>query len=236
MPQEEFNALCEAVGLSSGEWDLVPSSGSGSMFSAFELRPTDYVHQAEADLLHETDGANLNAVSNAKRAISCQIDEILFYFGYDALRWDNGRKIRTVASMGITAPRILGKLNATRNLLEHSYRRVSRNEAEDAVDVATLFVAAASPVLRLFPGEFFIGAATDQQHYERGLAVDFEYREPRSFSVQLAGEHLTAVAPLSTTLTHQDPSFPALIAAALAADRDAPSAAAIEALRKSVSA
>ncbi|MCS3442146.1 hypothetical protein [Microbacterium phyllosphaerae] len=235
MPQDEFQALFEAVGLSHGEWDLVPSSGMGSSFSAFELQPSDYVRQAEADLLHETDGANLNAVSNAKRAISCQIDEILTYFGYGALRWDNGRKVRTIASMGITAPRILGKLNATRNLLEHSYRRVTRNEAEDAVDVATLFVAAASPVLRMFPGEFFISSATDQEHYERGLAVDFEYDQPRSFTIQAFGEHPTISDAPATTLTHQDPSFPALIAAALAADRDLPAAAAIDALRQSVS-
>ena len=234
MPQAEFQAMFDAVGLATGEWDLIPDGGSGSQFSGFELGPADYVQQAEADLLQEADGANLNAVSNAKRAISCQIDEILLYFGYSALRWDNRRKISTVASMGITAPRILGKLNATRNLLEHSYRRVSRSEAEDAVDVATLFVAAASPVLHLFPGDFSIGADTDQSHYQRGLTFQFEYAAPRKFTVYAFGESPGLDAMPGTTLAHQDASFPAIIAAALAADRGVRSAAAIDALRAPV--
>ncbi len=44
-------------------------------------------------------------------------------------------------SIGIISPEILKKINRKRNFLEHEYIYPSKEEVEDALDVAKLFVA-----------------------------------------------------------------------------------------------
>ena len=40
---------------------------------------------------------------------------------------------------GIASPRILNKVNKSRNLLEHEYRKPKKDQVEDAIDAVTLF-------------------------------------------------------------------------------------------------
>ncbi|WP_157874088.1 hypothetical protein [Psychromicrobium lacuslunae] len=214
MAQTELTELCLKFGVHQGDWDVISEGGSSLRVHHFENAPHDFLRQAETDLLHETTGSDQNAFTNAKRAIACVMDQILFTFGYQSLRWNTAKKVQTIVAMGIVAPRIIGKVNSTRNLLEHSYRRVSRSAAEDGVDIATLFVESASAILRLFPGQFFVATGSDGEYYAQ--TIDFWYREEDSkgFYVKEYG------APWGTMmLTADDASFPAVIALALAADR-----------------
>jgi hypothetical protein len=55
--------------------------------------------------------------------------------------WNIPRKLDFISQGGVVAPRTLRKVNALRNCLEHDYATPSRQEVEDALDIATLFVS-----------------------------------------------------------------------------------------------
>lgn len=217
MSQLEFASLCARLGLQEGIWDVEPDGGFGLEVHPFEITPRDFLHQAEVDLTHETQGSDQNAFTNAKRAITCVMDQILLTFGYRSHRWNTARKVQTVAAMGVVTPRIIVKVNATRNLLEHSHQSVTRTQAEDAVDIAMLFVAAASPMLRMFPGDFSISTGGDSESYDRSIQFSYGFGRQSGFLIWEYG-----VAPIDNeiNLTLEDASFTAVVALALAADRD----------------
>ena len=99
MGQKELVSLCERLKVHDGFWAAVPEGGSGLEVHEFELSPDDFIHQAECDLEHKTHGSNQNAYSNAKRAISCSMDEILFTLGFNCQRWHNKRKVETISDL-----------------------------------------------------------------------------------------------------------------------------------------
>ena len=54
--------------------------------------------------------------------------------------WKFPSKMKELNQVGVVAPRILRKINKTRNLLEHEYTLPSKEKVEDAMDVAILFI------------------------------------------------------------------------------------------------
>jgi hypothetical protein len=216
MGQPQFVELCNQLGLLTGNWDVIPDGGFSLDPSAFGMDAHDFLAQAEIDLSAASGGGDQNAITNAKRSIACLIDQILLTFGYSPLRWNMKKKMDTVAAMGIVAPRILEKINKSRNMLEHSYQPVTHDDAEDAVDVATLFVASASHILRLFPGEFCLATGGDEDWYDRSIHFSYGYPNPRFFRISARSDQ-----PIGSEveLGIDDPSFLPVVALALAADR-----------------
>lgn len=215
MGQAEFGDLCEAVGVREGAWEVGWDGGWALNLHHFELLPDDFLQQAEVDLAQKTQGGDQNAIANAKRAIFCQIDRTLVVLGYEPLRWRNDRRMETIAALGFVAPRILAKVNSARNLLEHSYRRAERIDAEDAVDVAALFTDSAATALRAFPTEFFMGFGGDEQTYERGIRFRLSINGPKLIRLAAfgVGDHR------EVTLSAEDRSFPRVVALGLASYR-----------------
>src|SRR5687768_4312811 len=109
-----------------------------------EIRPEEFLNQAEEDLERGGDAARLNAITNAKRAIHCQIDSNLIWLGYKPARWSIRRKVEVFSSLGVVAPRILERVTEARNLVEHAYQAPTDQQVVDAVDLALLFTEAAS--------------------------------------------------------------------------------------------
>jgi hypothetical protein len=120
----------------------------------FEIKSRDFLSYAEYDVNSNYEHHLINALSNVKRAIDCQIDSLLFAFGlYRKSKEENWRfpyKVSILKELGITSPRILNKINTKRNQLEHQYSSAKREDVEDALDVATLFNA--------YTGRFLINA------------------------------------------------------------------------------
>jgi hypothetical protein len=111
----------------------------------FDVKSVEYLKFAESDL-GNSDAHNLiNALSNIKRGIDCQIDSLLIAFGlYKKSKeenWHFPHKLSVLKELGVTSPRILNKINTKRNQLEHYYSSPKKEEVEDALDVATLFNA-----------------------------------------------------------------------------------------------
>lgn len=108
----------------------------------FPKTPYTYLEYARLDLDEESERGNLNAYHNAKRALDCQLDWVLWNLGLYKRHTRTSAKFSTLASIHAEPPKILQRLIKNRNFLEHEYRTSDRSDAEDAVDIAELFIYA----------------------------------------------------------------------------------------------
>lgn len=131
------------------EWGLF---AMGSLDFPFEQTGDDYLKSAERDLQHEDNSGNINALTNAKRAIDCQLEALIAKFGLLKKKTFPERTSQ-LQRIGLVAPRILQKVNKTRNFLEHEFKVPERSATEDAVDIATLFVKLTNSIFYDFYGQ-----------------------------------------------------------------------------------
>ncbi len=162
------------------ELDIEFGSGTslnhGCTRADFDINPEEFVDFANVAL--ETPGKQsiVNSLSNSKRAIDCQLNKVLFCFGLNKIKLDFPSKINTLQELGIIAPRILSKINKQRNLLEHEYKCPSREQAEEAVDIAMLFIGASNRILETFVDNFIIGnKSMFDEHYRLNNCISFYF-------------------------------------------------------------
>lgn len=137
------------------------TSGFETIKTNFDISPSKFLKFAEDDLTANYDHCLVNSLSNTKRAIDCQLDSLLIALGLSerAKRWRFPQKIDYLNSIGIISPRILNKINKKRNLLEHEYKNPNKEEVEDALDIALLFVN--------YTNKYILQATTEYDlHYE----------------------------------------------------------------------
>jgi len=190
-----------------------------------DIDPYDFLIQAEIDYENGGDSSDLNAITNAKRAIVSQMDQALMSFGYPAPKWYTPRKIETLNSLGIVTPRILRKVSEYRNLLEHEYRRPTEEQVEETLDLASLFVASIKPTLT-FCDEFVLGneaSLRDSYSFEKGLCFTMAgSKENEKAIIRVWAEDYTDGDRKiigEESFTYLDSEFPSIIKLAIASDR-----------------
>lgn len=103
-----------------------------------------YLKFAESDLFDgESERHLVNALTNAKRALHLRMEDVCLGFGFASFegRRSFPRMTEFISNVGVTAPRILNRLNQLRNQVEHEFIVPNRSEVETFVDVSSLFVA-----------------------------------------------------------------------------------------------
>jgi len=110
----------------------------------FDLTPRDFIKFAKADFKLKKKRGVVNALSNIKRALHCQLDCLIHTCGFEIVakkeRWNIDNKVSFLQELEIITPDFLKKINRQRNLLEHEYMMASREKVEDAIDFIELFV------------------------------------------------------------------------------------------------
>ena len=139
------------------KWESPGFDPKGFSYIEFStnIKPKDYIRFAEEDLKISLEHSYINAMSNAKRAIDCQVDNLIAGFGLKKRR-NFPQKAEDVQNLGLVAPRILRKVMKIRNRMEHEYYKPTRDESEDAIDIAVLFVEATSAPFRELMTSFFV--------------------------------------------------------------------------------
>ncbi len=170
---EKLALLLKLIDIEPNDAIAMPSGGGSLYQYKLDIDPYEFLTQAEID--YETGGSSsdLNAITNAKRAIVSQMDQALLSFGYPATKWNIPKKIETLNLLGIVAPRILRKVSKYRNLLEHEYQRPDKEKIEEALDLASLFVACIKPTINVFCDEFVVGNHSkliDSYSFEKTLS------------------------------------------------------------------
>lgn len=142
----------------------------------FDNTPKYFLKNAESDYNGKEPNL-INSLSNINRAIHCQIDFLLYGLG-----WSEGKikkmhfpqKIEVLNKIGIISPRILKKINKQRNLLEHEYKNPKKDEVEDALDIALLFIH--------YSDRYLINALTEFTLYIKDILrfrVTLDYKNNR---------------------------------------------------------
>jgi hypothetical protein len=134
----------------SGGYSSIPIQGN--------ITPQMYLEFAVQDFeANQGIRSNVNAFSNAKRAIHFQTDIVSKAFGIGSLpekqRNSFPLKIDFCEKCGIAGRRILNKFNRIRNIMEHEYYDPRDEEVENMIDIASLFLAATARFITLFPSD-----------------------------------------------------------------------------------
>lgn len=132
----------------------------------FEISAKEFLTFAKSDLKDNDEKGLINAISNAKRAISNRMDEML---KLSCLQKFSSKNIPTkmvkLNAIGIFVPGLLQrKISSMRNLLEHEYIKPKNSqEVEDVIEIAELFLTSTEKYI-----EFgFLGAIS----FVRGYAI-----------------------------------------------------------------
>jgi hypothetical protein len=130
------------------------SWGYESIDTSFETMPYEFIKYAEIDLESNVEHKYINALSNAKRALDCQADRLMKLFGFyeksQKKRWGFPNKVEMINRFEIIAPRVLSKINKTRNLMEHQYIKPQPEQVEDFIDIVILFLASTDNYINNF--------------------------------------------------------------------------------------
>ncbi len=178
------NQLAHRVGL---DWAKATAVFDDVRTLEYELgiAPGRFLDFAKRDLEANDDRALVNALSNAKRAIDAEVDTVLMSFGLRVGRLGIQQKVELLQQLSVAAPRIIRKTRDARNLLEHEYHLPSQEQVEDAVDIATLFIAACSGTLVDFPVYVLLANADtpeDMIHRYRSALVS-RFDDDRCFTI-----------------------------------------------------
>ncbi|MBP1139211.1 MULTISPECIES: hypothetical protein [Pseudomonas] len=139
----DIKEFCLAHGFDMSKCGVALGGGSFGM-TELKTSPVDFLTLAEDDFERGGFGALVNATTNAKRAIVCQLDQLLISFGYPSLRWNVPKKIERLRALGLLAPSLLRKVVDIRNILEHDYAIPELEKVKETLDIASLFVMSAS--------------------------------------------------------------------------------------------
>ena len=120
------------------------SSFHGGIDLPWDVSPSDFLSFADSDL-EETGGfeeqALINALSNAKRALHCQVDSILYALGLRGVTasWNLPRRLELLSVLGVATRPALARVNESRNVTEHEYAIPAESEVRLFLDVVVLF-------------------------------------------------------------------------------------------------
>lgn len=175
----EINTLFNLVRL---DWEnAYRHPGDGTVLNReYEINPEEFLEFAENDILTNDRRGLVNALSNSKRAIDCQVDKMLECYGINAKKWNLRNfpaKLDLLKDIGVVAPRIVRKVITTRNYLEHDYKCPEKESVEDAIDVAHLFVEASNRKLTIWEHFYIVDKEYNSWNFEKNINIRFDHDE-----------------------------------------------------------
>lgn len=170
-----------------------------SLFSKqkFQIDAKNFLSFAYEDYASGTLRGKVNALSNAKRAIDCQIDTILSAFGYNLTQtfsekifadfvqnyqdqnkpFQASPKLKLLHAIDIAPFNLLEKLRKIRHDLEHEYRLPEKEDnIQDIIDVAELFIGYSENLLRNFIEFYFFSDTKEYLSDEDYDDSDVDYK------------------------------------------------------------
>lgn len=185
---KDLHSLVSQLGITKDR-ALALCSGGIILNHDFDVSPEQFLEQAEDDYESGGSPALLNSITNARRAIRCQLDKVIHCVGLASQKTTFRDKFLLLKDIGFVAPRILRKVSDNRNLLEHEYKNPSLKDVEEALDLAALFVEATNRNLVSFSSEFSLG---DRDEHFEGSVCEFKNELFFRFDDEAKCFHVTA--------------------------------------------
>jgi hypothetical protein len=171
-----FASIVKKTGI---DWTNTYLTWGGSFYfeCKFDITPDDFLKFAKQDLQNKVERGIINAITNAKRAIDCQVDTLLSSIGYkpntdlpqnvkDYIKKHSSyneivnitERIKLVSCLEAAPSKVISKIRGIRNLLEHEYSLPTIEQAYEAIELATLFIGTINNVLHTFIDGFEISS------------------------------------------------------------------------------
>ena len=171
----------------------LPSGGSGLYYEEFDISPKDFLRYAKIAFQTKTESSLIDAITNAKRAIDCQIDTVFnsMYvnhanlpksleqfvkcFKYDGDLW---YKLKVMQALNLAPSILVSYARGLRHSLEHNYEIPEEKHVRQAIEIAELFIRSINGVLRASYTEFeitdkknLIEDDNSNERYVQGLEI-----------------------------------------------------------------
>ncbi|MBG9941013.1 hypothetical protein ABE237_21390 [Brevibacillus formosus] len=163
------------------EWDYV-----GEFTYQFQVTPEDYLLFAKQSLQDRSTNGLIDAMSNAKRAIECQIDSLISLLGYDYKSFDKRTaypktknfisnffneentdgitdRIKLLQILNITPSFLISKIRSLRNKVEHEYIIPDPKDVKEAIEIAELFINSSMRRTSWINRMFFFGSNYNEE-------------------------------------------------------------------------
>ncbi|MES2287819.1 MAG: hypothetical protein V4547_19180 [Bacteroidota bacterium] len=132
----------------------------------FEITPKEFLNYSKQDFKSNDQKGNINALTNAKRAIDCQTDKLFYSIGLDPNNFPNNIveefisksknspkkdlpiRLRLLQAINFAPAKIVSDVRQIRHALEHHYKNPSDEEVSGAIELAELFIQATDSKLR----------------------------------------------------------------------------------------
>jgi len=205
----DLKTFIENANINWEDASVQPDGGPLGYDCPFDLTPEEFITFAKADVFNADLRGLVNGLSNAKRAIDCEVDSFIVCLGLDpqnlskqlgqvGLAELNGNgtiknelplKFRFLSTLSVATPEIINRKRKLRNVLEHEYRRCRRREVCDAIDIAELFVQACQGRLRSAWQIISIGSGSTTfrqvEEPEICITLSFESNPSGHFNVRM---------------------------------------------------
>lgn len=166
----------------------------------FNIQPDEFLSYAKEDYRANTRRGFVNALSNSKRAIDSQADNILLNYGFDPTRIEKKNvypgvrfsiekfrkenellsdvplKFKFLQSIGIAPQSVILRVRKLRNLLEHEYKIPEKQDVLESIEIAEMFIKSSRHTMfDLATGGFLFG--TDYYIEESGRLRQKRFRK-----------------------------------------------------------
>ncbi len=164
----------------------------------YDISPNDFLHFARQALKEGDDAGCVNALTNAKRAIDCEVESFLAALGYprgkdlprsvsDYLA-RQGRtlrrpgldaKLQLLQALNVVPVKLAARVRALRNDLEHEYALPQVEDVRDAIETADIFMRALRYVESWMLGEMELGSESPDREgcFTSDGTLWLEYKE-----------------------------------------------------------
>jgi hypothetical protein len=172
---------------------LIQNGGSSSNSSEFEITAKEFLRYSKLDFHSKNNQGLINSLTNAKRAIDCQIDETFSLLGIDfqeipkeaeyivsLMEFNNDLpyKLKLIQALNLAPAYIVAKARTLRNKLEHFYKLPSKEEVLESIDIAELFIRSIEGKTRILEGEFYLTDSKKRtEHFENDSGLYFSFFE-----------------------------------------------------------
>lgn len=176
---------------------------AGSIYSRTQLGPKDFIRFAKLDFAAKDKRGLANSLTNAKRAIDCQIDNALLGFGIDPYKLEKASeslvnmlelnqknlpfKLKVIQSLGLAPGNLTAKVRNLRNKLEHYYEIPTVFKVEEAIEIAELFILSIESKTKMIDDEFILSSSNFKQLdvLKDMKAKKYNILDPKHYATQL---------------------------------------------------
>lgn len=181
---------------------IVLRLGGGGIYSTTELSPREFIRFSKEDIKEDNNRGLINSLTNSKRAIDCQIDNVFEMLGVktENLKYSENLikqlkittknlpfKLKLVQSLGLAPGALVSNVRSLRNKLEHSYEIPKSKEVAEAIEIAELFVLSIESKTKFLDYDFLISSSNYEKpkSYTKNHNEAYDLLSSEIFSTQI---------------------------------------------------